>query len=244
MSIPSCTSNAQICNKCYTAQNPSNACTSSSSSNSSNNEQACSVYCDTGCNTSCLTSQAYCSLNHQLISSVAGSYPIKEVCGASNESCGYSQYDRIDTTWSATNWNSLITQIEKAENAGEKVSQGSGGTAKSAKSNEPITLEHYNDIITKLNHFKNTSLTKATRDNNQDIITATKANALRSGYNNANFSTDVCDICNAGNEAVGGTCGCNCSCSCSCNCGCSCPCNCSCPCGCSSPCSNPQTSGS
>ena len=241
MSIPSCISDAQICSLCDTVQNPSDACISTGSKNSSNNKSACSAYCNTGCNTKCNTAQTYCNLGYEFIKTVGGTYPIKEVCGASNEKCGYDQYDRIDTTWSAKNWNSLIDNIEKAEKSGSKSGQGSGGTATAAVSNKPITMSQYNEIVTKLNAFKNTSIDKASRLNNQDIITATKANALRNGYNNAKFKSTVCDVCNAGGEHIGGTCGCNCSCACSCSCGCPCPCpcNCSCPCGCSSPCSNP-----
>lgn len=241
MSIPSCITNAQICSLCNTAQSFSSACTSKSSKNSKNNEQKCSVYCNSGCNTKCNTAQTYCNLEHEFISSVGGSYPIKEVCGSYNQDCGYNQYDRIDTTWSATNWNSLIKCITTAENSGSgDGAQGSVGTVTAAKSNDPITMSQYNEIVTKLNGFNNTSIDKASRLNNQDIITATKANALRSGYNNAKFKTTVCDICNAGEEHVapaGCHCNCNCSCACSCACGCSCPCNCSCN------CTNPDNTG-
>lgn len=241
MSIPSCTSNGQLCTKCYSTQNPSNTCTSSSSQNSSSNEQPCSAYCNTGCNSSCNRAQTYCNLGYQLITSIVGNFPIKEVCGASNETCGYSQYDIIGETWTATNWNSIISKIATAERAG---TYGRGNynaptptRASSTQSDENniITAEKYNQIVKKINQF-NSSLSTVNVDN---VITATRANALRTGFNNAKFSSSLCDVCNVGSENVGGACGCNCSCACACNCGCSCPCNCSCTCGPS--CSCPET---
>lgn len=241
-----------ICNKCNTAQNPADACTSTTSTNSSNNKKDCSYYCNTGCNTTCVSIQNLCAVNSQYIKSYVGNFPISSIKGYADS--GYGNEDIIEDKWAATNWNSAISQLKEAENIGGLVTQGTGPSANTVSSGEVVKATTFNNLRNKIYHFVvNTSCSTVQAD--VDVITAAKANALRSAYQDAKFNTSVCDICNAaGNQNSGNaSCGCNCTCACSCSCGCPSCGGCSCPVcgGCSCPvcggcsCANtPSESGS
>ena len=243
-----------ICNKCNTIQNSADACTSSSSTNNRSNKKGCSYYCNTGCNTTCVSIQNLCSVNSQYIKSYVGNFPISSIKGYADS--GYGKEDIIKNKWTADNWNLAISQLEKAENIGGLVTQGAGPSANTVSPNEVIKATTFNNLRNKIYHFvvgTSCSTVKGLSTNNQpseaDVITAAKANALRSAYQNAKFNTSVCDICNAaGNQNSGNaSCGCNCTCACSCSCGCPSCGGCSCPVcgGCSCPvcggcsCANP-----
>lgn len=241
-----------ICNKCNTAQNPANACTSSSTKNSSNNKKECSYYCNTGCNTTCVSIQNLCAVNSQYIKSYVGNFPISSIKGYADS--GYGNEDIIKEKWTANDWNSAISQLKEAENIGGLVTQGTGPSANTVSPDEVIKATTFNNLRNKIYHFVvDTSCSTVQAD--IDVITAAKANALRSAYQDAKFNTSVCDICNAaGNQNSGNaSCGCNCTCACSCSCGCSCTCGCSCsvcggcscgPCSCANtPAETPDSGG-
>ena len=237
-----------ICNKCNTAQNPNNACTSTSSTNNVSNEKACSYYCNTGCNTTCVSIQNLCKVN-QYIKKYVGNFPISSIKGHAN-SKKPGEEDIIKNKWTAYNWNLAISQLEEAEKIGGLETQGTGPKANTVSTNEVIKATTFNELRNKIYHFVvdddiSCSIVKGLSTDNKlkleeaDIITAAKANALRDAYQNAKFNTSVCDICNAaGNQnSENASCGCNCTCACSCSCGCPSCGGCSCPVcgGCSCP---------
>lgn len=128
----------------------------------------------------------------------------------------------MSTIITANNWNNLISAIESAEKIGDIVPQGSGGSATHVNKNEVFKAQFYNEIARKLNAFEGVSIEQVQP---QQFVTAAVINALKTGYQNANFKSSVCDVCNIGES----DCICNCSCDCGCDCDCSCPCPCSCP---------------
>lgn len=228
---PSCLSQAEYCTKCNTAQDPGSACTSSSSKNSSEKESACSAYCDSGCNSSCNTAQTVCKKMGQYIKNHAD-------VGAYNDP-GVCQGEFIHKIWTEDYWNTLISKIDAAEDIGRLSSHGSAGSVTAPIGDGALyTAKLYNEVRKKLCNF-NVSYSEV--EAHKTIISKTVADAIKTAYNNAQFNSSVCDMCNS-DQTMRGGCGCNCSCSCSCNCGCSCPC--SCHCGCSCGCSNPCSCGS
>jgi hypothetical protein len=206
-----------FCTLCFSTQSNPSSCTSSSSKNTSGNSLSCSAYCNTGCNSTCNTAQTICVVHSQYIKdhSDVGAYPGKEV----------NSDDFIYKHWTANYWNSLIKKLNDAEDIGYEVSQKSSGKVSVDKVNKDdvITAKFYNDIRNKLCNF---NVSYDTVSQNQ-LITATIANAVKTAYENAKFNSNVCDACNTDQTSRGG-CSCNCSCSCSCNCGCSCGPSCSC----------------
>lgn len=197
----------------------------------------CEAYCNSACNINyCETSQAYCSISHELITSHGdvGSYPGSTTIKAD---------DLINDHWTKDYWNSLIDKLKMAEIVGKYKSHGSAGSVTALIGNENFhTASLYNQVNTKLCNFN----TKYNQVNVDDLITATIANAIGTAYNSAKFNASVCDVCNSTSAQAKKECICNCpkcsSCptcatcpSCSCNCAsCSCS-NCQ---GCS--CSNCQ----
>lgn len=221
-----------LCKLCNTVQSNPSCCTSASSKNNSNQQKGCDTYCNSGCNSVCNSIQTICKLHDQYIKNHpdVGAYP-----GLSRDIVGGPEGDIISQIWTVEYWNSLINQLNAAERVGRAVKQGNNKSAKTATSTAPITAEHYNGLRDKICNF-NTSYEKVAKN---EVITAAKANAIRNGYNSAKFNSNVCDVCNAGDQSIHAGCNCNCSCACSCPCGCSCPCSCSCSCSCSCQCNNP-----
>ena len=144
-----------------------------------------------------------------------GAFPWNEVKGwATNPGSEDMLYKFI----TAANWNLLIQKLNTAESVGASGSmQGSAGTATSVNPGDVFYAKYYNEIQKKLNGFVDGNFNTVNRD---DLITAARINAIRTAYNNAKFSSSVCDGCNTSQK----TCGCNCNCSCNCS---SCSCNCS-----------------
>ena len=217
---------SSLCTSCNTTQTVSSCCTSTSSSNSSTQAEGCSSHCNTGCNSKCNVCQTLCENNVEYIKQHAdvGGYPGVQV----------SQGWFIHENWTANFWKQLIDALDTAESVGKTKSQGSAKEVSDPVVGNAITASFYNDIRDKLCNF-HVSYDKVQKD---DIITAARANAIMTAYNNAKFDSNICDVCNSGDQSMHPSCACNCncSCSCSCNCGCSCPCECACPCYCDCPC--------
>ena len=220
-----------MCRTCVTVQSGASSCCTSSTSKNSSGSQAwsCSSYCNVGCNSICNTGQGICAVHSQYIKDHAdvGAYPGGTV----------NPNDFIHLNWTPAFWNSLIGKLNTAEAVGKTSSQGSGGYVSAPHASEDVaTANLYNQIRSKITNFN----TYYSTVSNDQLISATVANAMKTAYEDAKFDSSVCDVCNAGDQSIHGGCNCNCSCDCSCSCGCSCgPCSCSCgPCSCScGPCS-------
>lgn len=243
---PCAQSKQQLCKLCNTVQSFPNCCESSSSKNGKNEQKACDVYCNSACNSLCNTAQTICGLHNQYIKNHpdVGEWPGLNrdiiACTATNENPSGSgaRGDIISEVWTKDFWNSLIAQLNAAERVGRTQKQGKYVSAQTAVTNGAITANHYNSIRDKICNF-NISYNKVIQN---ELITATKANAIRNAYNSATFNSNVCDVCNSGDQSVHAGCSCNCSCPCSCSCGCDCPCSCSCSCSCQ--CNKQPTTGS
>lgn len=215
-----------------------------------NKGQSCANYCNVAANNNCDSkAQTFCNLGVQYIKDHAdvGAYPIDEI----------QKDDIIYQKWTASKWNSLVNKLDTASGLGVTSSHGGAGPSVGTISQDDIiTANLYNTIEAKIAKF-NTSYNTVTGGPDGTIISATVANAMRTGYNNATFNSSVCDICNTTARQTPGTCSCNCtscsacsscpscpSCSCSCSCNCtSCACNCtSCPCNCTT-CATPTSEG-
>ena len=217
---PSCITDSQLCNSCYASQ----SCTNCKDDNS---PPSCSDYCNSGCNTTCKSAQTFCSNGVQKIVNHADVPSFMSGCWAKDQI--------IYNNWKATDWNNVLKALSKAASLGKERSQGSLPSYTSASSNGVVTAEIYNSMVDCINFF-NKSISKV---NVNDVIRASHALALETGYNSATFNSSVCDVCNAGNENRN-DCNCDCDCDCDCSCGCSCDCDCPCTCpGCSCSCSNP-----
>lgn len=227
---PTCIALSEHCNKCNTGESFA-GCASGN-----NGTQACSVYCDSGCNVVCNSScQAICNVHGQFIKDHkdVGAFPGSEI----------KVDDFIHEKWNTTFWNSLIDNLNTAETVGEvskQVAVNDREVVTAPIGNKaPYTANLYNQVRAKIKQFNN--IPDSYKDVNvDDLITATVANAIRTAYNSAKFSSTVCDICNSGTQHYeGSSCTCNCSCTCSCSCSCGCDCSgCSCS-GCSCSCSSP-----
>ena len=86
------------------------------------------------------------------------------------------------------------------------VTQGTGPSANIVSPHEVIKATTFNNLRNKIYHFvvgtscptvKGLSTDSNIEPKEADIITAAKANALRTAYQDARFSVSVCDICNA-----------------------------------------------
>ncbi len=215
---PSCIADSQLCSSCYASQ----SCLTCADGDSGN---SCSAYCNSGCNTSCNSAQTFCNLGVQTIvnHSDVPAYPGEAV----------SINDIIAYKWTATFWNSLRSQLQNAATLGQVQNQGSIPSSDAVATDYIVTAAYYNQVVAMINFFNSSVSTAAI----EDVIYATRAEALRTGYNTAKFNTTVCDICNAGNENRNDcNCSCDCDCGCSCDCDCSCPCDCDCACSCSCSC--------
>lgn len=225
-------SSSPMCTRCNVAapHDPGSGCTSDYQRNTSGRGVSCSAYCNSSCNTICNSSQAYCSIGRQSITSHGD-------IGSAPQPGGSTATDQlIHKAWTAQYWNSLIDKLNAAEGLGRQSRQGSSGSATKVSadptnsthpSNSLITAEKYNQIRQKFAGFS----ASYPAVNAGDVIKSSHAEAMKTAFQRARFKTSVCDICNAGMQHAG-SCGCNCSCSCDCNCGCSCPCDCSCDCSC------------
>lgn len=230
---PTCIALAEHCNKCNTGESFEGC------ANGVSGTQECSAYCNSGCNVVCNSlCQAICNVHGQFIKDHkdVGAFPGSEI----------KVDDFIHEKWSATFWNSLIGNLNTAETVGavsKQVAPNDREVVTAPIGNKaPYTASLYNQVRDKIKQFSNIPDSyKAV--NVDDLITATVANAIRTAYNSAKFSSTVCDICNSGTQHYeGSSCTCNCSCTCACACSCSCDCpGCSCS-GCSCSCSSPNPS--
>lgn len=210
---PPCASLSLICETCNSSQSRANCA------------QYCSSTCDAGYNTSCKSAQSFCRIASQLIEGHA------DVPAVASPSC-YSKDEFIHKAWTAKYWNDLRERFKKASGLGLVQKQGNvpiaspavksdnSGAANSHPQNSLITADKYNEVIRMMNAF-NQSLPTVKKD---DVIKAAHAIALVNGTANAKFNINVCDICNAGGQRVGG-CGQPCACFCGCPCSCPCPCS-------------------
>lgn len=207
MSIPK----KPVCDSCY----DSNSC-------ADRNTGGCS-----GCNVCDSTCQTICEVGYQAIKDHqdVGDFVWREVV---------AKEDLIKEVITANNWNKLIEKLESAEAVGERVRQGSAGSASSVNYNDVFLAKHYNEIQKKLSGFEDGFFETV---NKNDLITAARINAIRNSYLKAKFKSTVCDICNQGENDCTCNCPCSCDCTCACYCYCPCPCSCNCNCSCGGNCS-------
>jgi len=186
----------------------------SACSNPSYGSQQNTTPCPT-CNTSpCNSSQAYCSIGYENITSHGdvGSF-----------SFGAGSNQTIWKVWTAAKWNLLQDNYDTANDVGKVQKQGAGLSFTPATSDDGfthaksslITAAIYNQFSTAASGF-NSSIPAVTQNS---TIKASHSTAIDSGYASSKFNTDVCDVCNAGSEH---NCSYNCACNynCSYNCGC------------------------
>lgn len=229
---PPCEDKHEYCELCNKVQTHPSSCTSTTAKNTVDPEAAkrkCETYCDTGCNSECDEPQTVCLRGPEYIKDHpdVGSYTWGEV----------KPEDLIHEKWSADYWNGLIGQIEAAEGIGKNSPHGSAGSISASIGGTNLyTAKLYNEVNTKLCNFR----VSYNRVNEEDLITATIANAIKTAYESARFKSTVCDNCDE-DQSIKGGCNCNCSCPCSCNCGCSCPCSCNCGCSCGCTCNKNTT---
>lgn len=222
-----------MCTKCNSGltssvgTDGSNCSRKNTGSKGADNSIECSAYCNSNCNSKCESNQAYCYVNHEFIKDHedVGAYPGELV----------AKNDFIHIKWSLSFWNNLIEKLNTAEIVGKNVPQG-GEINVSATLGDPITAKFYNDIEAKIANFNSSYDTVS----ENQIITDSIANAIKTAYESATFNASVCDVCNASGSQSKQVCNCNCptcsscpscsacpSCSCSCSCNCS-GCNCTC----------------
>ena len=194
--------------KFYPASSVSNICTScyssgqSSSCKPKNGSSQNSTYCGS-CNTSCNTSQAYCSIGYQLISSHGdvGSFSGFNV----------SKDDIIFKKWTHEKWNQLQNKYKIAGSVGKTFSQGSPSFTQ-VDTNDIITADLYNEFYTAAQNFNASSYISKVEKNN--VIKESHSTALENSFSHSKFNSSVCDICNVGRQH---NCGYNCNCNYNCN---------------------------
>lgn len=112
--------------------------------------------------------------------------------------------------WTSEWWNDYQDDLLTADKMGKKVSQSAGVSFAARTTPDPtnvphpanslVTAQKYNEMVTALSKFSSTiSKVKGAAEvgcENADVIRASHAVALKTGYNNAKFKSTVCDICN------------------------------------------------
>lgn len=194
--------------------------------------------CDT-CNTVCDVEQSYCGGNAgttQYIKDHADVGAYTMVCEQKDEF--------IFRNWTAPWWNDYQDDLLTADRMGLYTAHANGvsfpnGRAVTDPQNkgpfpyENVPFQHpagslvtgakYNDLVNALAKFSSTiSKVQGAAQvgcENATVIRASHARALRTGYNNAKFDTDVCDHCNTSAQKYPYGCECVSS-SCMCSCGC------------------------
>lgn len=230
---PSCISDSEICEDCYASETCQNCYNGSG-------DHPCSDYCNSGCNTICDVAQTFCYNKVLTVIDHADVPAFPDGCWVKDEF--------IFRNWTAKFWNDVTKYISDASELGVDTSQqDSAGTLPSfdqavadrCNNAHPqgslITATFYNQMCDLINFF-NQNLQHvvgyfSTPADPGDVIRGAHAMALKDGYESMTFNSDVCDVCNAGNENRNK---CNCSCVCSCSCACDCSCSCTCDCSCSS----------
>lgn len=224
---PECITDDELCSKCYASESCMNCFNGSG-------DHGCSAYCDSGCNTICDVAQTFCYNGVETVVDHADITKWPYNC--------YVKDEFIFRNWRSAMWNERINQLTKAAGLGLvcKQSQSSGGIPSSGAFTTPdpqnfphpanslVTADKYNKMVARINYFrKSLSTVKGAAEvgcEAADVIRGTHAMALYNGFNSMKFNTNVCDVCNAGNENRND---CNCDCDCDCTCDCDCYCNCS-----------------
>lgn len=205
------------------------------------------------CNTVCQAQkQNYCTIGHENINTHATVGKYTEICHVKDEF--------IFRNWTAAWWNDYQDDLLTADKMGRHTPHNNGvsyserAVADPCNNNHPanslVTAKKYNEQKAALAKFGVTipGVKGAAEVGCEaaDVIRAAHALALKTGFNNAKFDSDVCDTCNTATQFTN-KCTCNCSCSCSCVCpcssvgsssgctGCGCSCGCYCPCFCPCP---------
>ncbi|MBE6148312.1 MAG: hypothetical protein E7167_02190 [Firmicutes bacterium] len=201
----------EVCEACYASESSCKPDFGSSTE---------STYCG-NCNVQCNTSQSFCSIGIQNISS-HGNVGSFSGFGATSDNLIFEK-------WTASKWNELQQLYEIANGLGIKQNQGASFSFTRAAAdpcnnthpaNSLITAEKYNEFSTAAEKF-GSYIPTVTGGPSGTVITAGHSTNLENGFSNAKFNTSVCDICNAGTEH---NCGYNCSCN--YNCGYNCNYNC------------------
>lgn len=198
----------ETCYACYVSGESSDC--RPAKGNSQNSSKACGT-----CNVICNSSQAYCNISKESISS-------HEDVGSFSGFNVSSTTDIICEKWTVSKWNELQDKYLTANNMGYTESQGEDIEFTRAVSKEPYTAASYNEFVSAASKF-NSSISSV--DVN-DIIRVAHSTALETGFSKGKFDSSVCDICNVGGQH---SCGYNCSCNynCSYNCYYNCSYNCS-----------------
>ena len=183
-----------VCNSCYVSGESSDCKPDNGSSQNS-------IYCGT-CNVDCNTSQAYCDIGHESITSHGnvGSF----------SGFGANVNDLIHANWTVAKWNELHDLYLTANNMGLKSPQGASLSFSTVSNGNLYTSKLYNEFSTAASAFGSSTPSV----NPEDLITVGRSKALETGFANGKFNSSVCDICNAGTQH---NCGYNCNCNYNCN---------------------------
>lgn len=216
-----CSNNAVdgFCKYCNTSQKNNVNC-----KNSSSNCSGCQT-----CNTKCTDKQNYCDYGYQKIFRHPDVGPYTDICMAKDEF--------IFREWTSEWWTDYQSDLLTADKMGmtHKMSNNPSLTQTTPDptnvphpANSLVTADKYNELVDALALF-HTSIPKVKGAaqvgcENADVIRASHALALKTGYNSATFDNTVCDRCNTSGNQVGGSCRCGsacgaCYCTCSCSCG-------------------------
>lgn len=227
---PSCISDSEICNNCYASE----SCTTGYYCRESAPD--CMAYCNTDCNTVCNECQTFCELGVETVVDHADVHSWNELVSLGHSEGCFVKDQIIFRNWTAALWNGILMEI--TSNAGTKglecahtqsspnIPVISPGIANPDPCNDThiggslITADKYNVMADTLSWMRvNVAHVKV-----GDVIRGLQhATEIMNKYNDMQFNTDVCDVCNA---EIQNRNDCNCSCDCSCGCGgCSCSCS-------------------
>ncbi len=173
------------------------------------------------CNVLCNSSQSYCSLGRQSISSMVGDFSGFNV----------KTDDFIWEKWTTSKWNELQNKYATANSLGMRSSQGASLSFTPAQKDMVITADLYNEIAKASQAFGGSTPYVSV----DQLITADLSDALDNGFAGSKFRSGVCDVCNSGTQH---NCGYNCACNYNCcnyNCNCNYQCSCNHQCSCNKP---------
>ncbi len=154
--------------------------------------QKCNKTCQVTCNADNL--QTLCNTTGQTYAAIAGSFSWKE-CATAGEIMGVGYFDKDE-------WDRIITHINKARNAGTKVSTG-GAISKSTTANvSPFSAKEFNRVAQAVGNItvkitedgKTVTKTNASQD---DVIYGKYFTELKNAANKMLISSKACNSCNA-----------------------------------------------
>ena len=167
-------------------------CTRCNSCQGCNNCQKCNTKCQVTCNDNNL--QTLCNTKGQSYSANAGTFSWKN-CATKGQIIGPGYFDQDE-------WDRIISHINKARNAGRKVSTG-GAISKSTKADvSPFSAKEFNRVARKVGNItvtitENGETVTKTNATANDIIYGTYFSKLETAANTMRISSNACDVCNA-----------------------------------------------